>query len=37
MVGVSEVDFHVDTSLAGGIEEVGDEQEGIAILLYYVV
>jgi len=33
MVGVPEVDFRVDASLAGCIEEVRNEREGIAILL----
>jgi len=34
MVGVSEVDFRVDASLAGRIKEVRNEREGIAILLH---
>jgi len=34
---VSEVNFGIDASLARCIKEVGDEQEGIVILLCYAV
>jgi len=37
MVDVSEVNFHVDASFTGRIKEVGNEREGIVILLCYAV